>query len=141
MSTTGLKAFDSTLQSTNGWLHELMEELHWPERERAYHALRAVLHALRDRLPVGEVAALAAQLPLLLRGVYYEGWRPLEKHHRGHRLDDFLAEVGAAFPGDRDVDPEFVARTVFRVLEWHVSPGEVEGIRHVLPHELRTLLS
>ena len=58
MSATGLKAFDTTLQLTNAWLHELMEKLDWSQRERAYHALRAVLHALRDRLPVGEVAAL-----------------------------------------------------------------------------------
>jgi len=137
MSATGLKAFDSTLQLTNTWLHELMEELGWSHRERAYHALRVVLHALRDRLPVDEVAALGAQVPLLVRGVYYEGWHPADKPLKGHRRDDLLAEIGAAFRDDRDVDPETVARAVFRVLERHVSPGA--GVKQHFPEELRAL--
>ena len=139
MSATGLKAFDTTLQLTNAWLNELMEELDWPQRERAYHALRAVLHALRDRLPVGEVAALGAQLPLLVRGIYYEGWHPADKPLKGHRRAELVAEVGAAFREDRDVDPERVAQAVFRVLERHVTTGEVEGVKHLLPAELRAL--
>ncbi len=139
MSATGLKPFDTTLQLTNAWLNELMEELSWPQRERAYHALRAVLHALRDRLPVGEVAALGAQLPLLVRGIYYAGWHPADKPLKGHRREQLLAEVGAAFREDRDVDPERVARAVFQVLERHVTTGEVEGVKHLLPAELRAL--
>jgi uncharacterized protein (DUF2267 family) len=31
-----------------------------------------VLHALRDRLTVEEASDLAAQLPMLIRGLYYE---------------------------------------------------------------------
>ncbi len=139
MSTTGLKAFDATVQLTNTWLLELMEELDWPQRERAYHALRAVLHALRDRLPVGEVAALGAQLPLLVRGMYYEGWHPADKPLKGHRREELVAEVAAGFRGDSDVDPEQVARAVFRVLGRHVSSGEVEDVKHLLPDELRVL--
>ncbi len=139
MSATGLKAFDTTLQLTNAWLHELMEEMGWPQRERAYHALRAVLHALRDRLPLDEVAALGAQLPLLVRGIYFEGWHPAGKPLKGHRREELLAEVGAAFQGDRDVDPERVARAVFTLLERHVTQGEIEGVKHVLPAELRAL--
>lgn len=139
MSATGLKAFDSTLQLTNTWLSELMEGLDWPHRERAYHALRAVLHALRDRLPVDEVAALGAQLPLLVRGCYYEGWRPAGKPLKGGRRDELLAEIGAAFRDDREVEPEAVAQAVFRLLARHVTPGEIEGIKHHLPAELRAL--
>lgn len=139
MSATGLKAFDATLQLTNAWLHELMEELGWTYRERAYHALRAVLHALRDRLPVAEVAALGAQLPLLVRGVYYEGWHPADKPLKGHRREELLAEIGAAFREDRDADPERVARAVFRLLGRHVTPGEAERVKHLLPAELRAL--
>ena len=52
MSQTGLRVFDTTLQTTNHWLHELMAELGWDDRHRAYQALRAVLHALRDHLTV-----------------------------------------------------------------------------------------
>jgi uncharacterized protein (DUF2267 family) len=76
MSATGLDVFDRTLQATNIWLDDIMQELGWSDRHRAYHALRAVLHALRDRLPVDDAAHFAAQLPMLIRGLFYEGWRP-----------------------------------------------------------------
>jgi uncharacterized protein (DUF2267 family) len=75
MSATGLDVFDQTLQKTNIWLKEIMDDL-GPDRQRAYHALRAVLHTLRDRLTVEEAAHLSAQLPLLVRGIYFEGWHP-----------------------------------------------------------------
>jgi uncharacterized protein (DUF2267 family) len=73
MSSTGLEAFDKTLQITHVWLDEIMAEL-GPDRQRAYHALRAVLHALRDRWPLNLAAHLGAQLPLLVRGIYYDNW-------------------------------------------------------------------
>jgi uncharacterized protein (DUF2267 family) len=116
MSATGLKAFDSTLQLTHGWLNESSEELGWADRPRAYQALRVVLHTLRDRLTVEEVAALGAQLPMLVRGFYYEGWHPHGKPERGRKREEFLAEVGTAFRDDRDVDPEQVTRAVFQLL-------------------------
>jgi hypothetical protein len=39
MSATGLEVFDSTLQKTNIWLKELMEEMGL-DRRKAYQALR-----------------------------------------------------------------------------------------------------
>jgi uncharacterized protein (DUF2267 family) len=59
MSATGLDAFDKTLQTTNIWLQEIMEEL-GPDGQRAYKVLRGVLHALRDRLTIDEAAHLGA---------------------------------------------------------------------------------
>jgi uncharacterized protein (DUF2267 family) len=70
MSQTALPQFDSTVQTTHVWLNDILERLGWEEPYRAYHALRAVLHALRDQLPVNQLAALAAQLPMLVRGFY-----------------------------------------------------------------------
>jgi uncharacterized protein (DUF2267 family) len=134
MSQTGLTAFDHTIQATNVLLNELAERLGWPDRQRNYHALRAVLHALRDRLPVDQVAALGAQLPLLVRGVYYEGWRPAGKPAREHKVE-FLAHIRKEFPGD----PEAVARAVFTVLAKHVSAGEIKHVLGVLPPNLREL--
>jgi uncharacterized protein (DUF2267 family) len=72
MRATGLEVFDTTVQATNAWLKEIMETT-GPDRRRAYHVLTAVLHALRDRLTVDEVAQLGAQLPILVRGLYYVG--------------------------------------------------------------------
>ena len=91
---TTIKAFDTTLQLTYAWLHELAEQMGTQDRHRAYHALWAVLHALRDRLTVEEVAALGAQLPLLVRGIYYEGWHPGNKPLKTRR-EDFLAAIRA----------------------------------------------
>jgi uncharacterized protein (DUF2267 family) len=141
MSTTGLKAFDSTVQLTNAWLNELAEEMGWRDHSRAYHALRAVLQALRDRLTVEEVAALGAQLPMLVRGFYYEGWHPSGNPQRARRKEEFMAEIGEAFRDDRAVDPEQVTRAVFRLLERHVTAGEIRGVKHLLPAELRSLWS
>jgi uncharacterized protein (DUF2267 family) len=141
MSQTGLAAFDSTVQTTNVWLHEVMERLGWQDRPRAYHALRAVLHALRDRLAVEQAAALGAQLPLLVRGVYYEGWHPAGKPVKERKRETFLAHVADAFRGDPGVDPEAVARAVFGVLARHVTPGEVRHMKVTLPEEVRSLWS
>ncbi|RKZ33892.1 MAG: hypothetical protein DRQ37_08340, partial [Gammaproteobacteria bacterium] len=76
MTMTGLRVFDETVHATNTWLHEITSRLGWDDRRKGYRALRASLHALRDRMPVTEAAHISAQLPLLLRGTFYEGWRP-----------------------------------------------------------------
>jgi uncharacterized protein (DUF2267 family) len=70
-----------------------MEVLGWPNRHKAYLALRATLHALRDRLTVEEVAQLGAQLPTLIRGFYYEGWDPTGKPLRVRHKEQFLARL------------------------------------------------
>ena len=139
MSQTGLAPFDSTINTTNVWLHDIMERMDWQDRHRAYHALRAVLHALRDHLPVEEAVALSAQLPMLIRGFYFEGWHPSGKPLKERKKGDFLAHIADAFRDDRDVDPEQVARAVFDVLRKHVTIGEIKSVRHVLPAELREM--
>ena len=116
-----------------------MEELDWSDRHRAYLALRATLHALRDRLSVDEAAHLAAQLPMLVRGIYFEGWHPAGTPVRERHKEDFLAHIAEAFRATPEVDPEQVVRTVFRVLARHVTAGEVEEVRGALPKDIRQL--
>jgi uncharacterized protein (DUF2267 family) len=139
MSATGLDVFDTTLQKTNSWLNDLIKVLGWPDKHKAYLALRATLHALRDRLTVEEVAQLGAQLPMLIRGFYYEGWDPTGKPLRVRQKDQFLARIEQEFrDGDRP-DPERVARAVFTVLASRVTEGEIDDVKHVLPAEIRDL--
>lgn len=139
MSNSGITAFDSTIHTTNIWLNDVMDRMGWQEKQRAYHALRAVLHALRDRLSVDHAAALGAQLPMLIRGFYYEGWHPGGKPVKERKKEEFLAHIATDFRDDFDVDPEKVARTVFQVIAKHVSPGEIKHVKITLPGEIRSL--
>lgn len=139
MSATGLAAFDSTLQTTNIWLNEVMEEMGWSDRQRAYQALRTVLHVIRDRLSIEEVADLGAQLPMLMRGIYYEGWRPARKPGKTRKREEFLAPIGDAFRDHPEISPEGVLWAVFKVLERHVTRGEITDIKQMLPESLRAL--
>ena len=103
MPTTHPTIIDRSVEKTNVWLRDLCEELESQDRQYAYHVLRAFLHALRDRIPVDESAQLAAQLPVLIRGIYYEGWVPSHTPQTYHDLRAFLERVAAeAEPDGRD---------------------------------------
>lgn len=134
MSAPSLDVFDTTLQKTYGWLKDVMQVLGWEEdRHRAYGALRAALHALRDRLSVEEVVQLGAQLPMLIRGFYYEGWDPTGKPLRVRHKEQFLARIQQELELDTLIDAERVVRAVFAVLAQHISQGEIANVKHVLP--------
>ncbi len=139
MAMTGLEAFDTTIHKSNAWLNELMDELRWQDKRRTYQALRATFHALRDRLPVEEVAQLAAQLPMLLRGMYYEGWDPTDKPFKLRHKEEFLSRIEQELPNSEDIDVERVAQGVLALLQRHVSQGEIEDVAKVLPSEVREL--
>jgi uncharacterized protein (DUF2267 family) len=141
MSQTGVPAFDSTVQTTNIWLHDIMERLDWQDRLHAYHALRSVLHALRDRLSVDQAAAFGAQLPMLIRGFYYEGWHPAGTPSKERSREDFLAHVAQTFRDDQRSRTEDVVRAVFEVIAKHVTPGEIKHVKFALPGEIRSLWS
>jgi uncharacterized protein (DUF2267 family) len=136
---TALTAFEHTVQTTTQWLHDIEERMGWQDQHRAYLALRAVLHALRDRLTVEQAAALAAQLPMLVRGFYYEGWHPHGKPLKQRKREEFLTHVAEGLRDDPYMDSERVTEVVLDVLASHVSRGEIEGIKRSLPASLREL--
>jgi uncharacterized protein (DUF2267 family) len=136
--TTGIEAFDHSLQLTNVWLKDLMARLGTDDRHLAYLALRTTLHALRDRLAVDEAAHLGAQLPMLVRGFYYEGWRPAGKPVKEHSRDAFLAHVKAEAHA-LDFEPEPAVRAVFGLLAACISAGEIEDVKSALPGPIRAL--
>ena len=103
-----------------------------------FRALRTVLQQLRDRLPLIESVQLAGQLPMLIRGCYYENWVPSNKPEHLN-AEAFVARVAMAFPNDLTIDPEEVTRAVFNLISWHVSAGEVNDVKSCLPEDLRAL--
>jgi uncharacterized protein (DUF2267 family) len=134
-----LTILDRSVQKTNIWLRDVNCELSWFTFQRGYLALRAVLHALRDRLSTPEVAQLGAQLPIFIRGVYYDGWNPSRTPIKSRAKELFLRQVRAEFAHTRnpDVDAEAITCAIFRVLCKHISEGELQQVKHLLPHELR----
>jgi uncharacterized protein (DUF2267 family) len=138
MSTTGLEVFDRTIHKTNIWLKDLMEMLDSGNRQEAYVTLRATLHALRDRLTIEEASQFAAQLPMLIRGFYYEGWDPTGKPLKERHREEFLTHINEELR-PYEIDAEQAARAVFLVLANRISEGEIQDIEHVLPREIRDL--
>jgi uncharacterized protein (DUF2267 family) len=133
------EVFETTLQKTNIWLGELCHLLHWEDHHKAYHGLRAVLHVLRDRLPIGEVAHFGAQLPMLVRGIYYEDWKPAARPVKIKTAQEFYDAVRAKFAADRNVNPMRLTRAVMKLLDTHLSPGELEKLCSIFPPQLRDI--
>jgi uncharacterized protein (DUF2267 family) len=137
--TTGLAVFDTTVQETNLWLKGVMEGLHTDDRHLAYLALRATLHALRDRLGPEHAVHLAAQLPMLLRGLYYEGWRLTAAQTKERTRADFFEHIRGELPRSSAIDPNLAARAVFGVMWEKLDVGEVGKVIDFLPPELKEL--
>lgn len=136
---TQLPVLDHTIQLTNVWLKKLAEEHHLGERHNAYSALRAVLHALRDRLTPQQAVHFGAQLPLLVRGIYYEGWHLAEKPSGDRHVEEFLARVNAELPPAFPRDALGVTTAVFDLLWKELDPGEIAKVIGTLPVPLRVL--
>ncbi len=139
MSTFDL--FNKALQKAGAWIREIAEELDTEDEQLAYQALRAVLHALRDRLNADEAVQLAAQLPVLVRGIYFEGWDPSKTPVKARHREEFL-DLVRRHAGKYDrLDPEKAVPAVFAVLKRHVSEGEIRDVTEALPGDIRELLA
>jgi uncharacterized protein (DUF2267 family) len=135
MSATGLEVFDKTLQTTNIWLDEIMKAI-GPDRKVAWKVLSVVLHKLRDRMPLGIAAHLGAELPLLVRGVYYDQFAPAKQPTKCN-LDEFIAEVHEWLSDTRPVNAKDAVKAVFAVLSRHVPHGQIAKVQGVMPHDIR----
>jgi uncharacterized protein (DUF2267 family) len=140
MAATGLEVFDRTLQTTNIWLDEIMERI-GPDRQAAWHVLGAVLQVLRDRLPLELAVHLGAQLPLLVRGRYYDQWHLGAAPTRERSREEFLERVADGLRGMRPIDPEDAARAVFRTMAHRMDPGLIAKVTEALPRPIRALWS
>jgi uncharacterized protein (DUF2267 family) len=136
---SGHPSFDHTVQEANIWLKAVAAELHFEDRRHAYSALRAALHALRDRLQPQNAVHFGAQLPMVIRGLYYEGWRLTDKPTSDHTVDEFCASVGKELPPKFPMDARTLSRGVFRVVFERLDPGASAKVIDQLPVSLRSL--
>ncbi len=140
MTATGLENFDRTLQKTHGWLNEIGAALDADKRAE-FHALRAVLWALRDRLVIEEAFHLSSHLPTLIRGIYWEDYRPAGKLETYRTREEFLARVSDRLEGAAPMDPEAATRAVFAAMQTHVPEGEMAHVIQMVPEDVRNLFT
>ena len=139
MSAVGLEGIDHAVQQAHIWINDVEKRMGWNNKARAYRLLKTVLHALRDHLPVNEAVDLGAQLPMLIRGVYYDQWRPATTPVKDRHLESFLATIDKAFRDDPLDDTAEAAAAVFSLLSDRISAGEIADVRQELPAQLRLL--
>ena len=131
-------ALSHAVQQTQEWLKELRDNGDFPDEATAYSVLRAVLHQLRDRLTPAEAVDLAAQLPMIVRGIYFEGWQPSRTPEKVRTKREFLDGVQAKLR-PHPIAPEAAVRDVLVLLTHHCDPGEITDVVAQLPRELKDL--
>ncbi|MBD3665410.1 DUF2267 domain-containing protein [Sulfitobacter sp. TSTF-M16] len=139
MTAQGLEVIDQSVYLTHEWINELAGRLDWSSKRSALRLMRVTLHRIRDHLLVDEVAQFSAQLPVMIRGFFFESWVPKDTPIKERHAEDFIAfirhQMGetAEYRGQDDI------KCVFDLLNARISRGEVEDIRASLPQDLRDL--
>ena len=139
MSSKGLEVIDHSVQLAHEWINELAEKLGWQDQKQVLQLLRLVLTGIRDHLPHDESAGFAAQLPILLRGMYYEGWRPAKTPDPDRSKEAFVDRIEKHFTMELDFNGEEDIAAVMRFLNGKVTPGEISDVRNALPQKIRDL--
>lgn len=133
-----VSALDHAMHIAHIWVNDVAKEFDTDDREFAYRVLRAWLHTLRDRLTAEAAAHFAAQLPDLIRGIFYAGWDP------GVVPKKYDAEAYAVrFAGEANISVQDVgkaAATTTAGLLHHLSPAQLNKALDQLPSEIRVLL-
>jgi uncharacterized protein (DUF2267 family) len=138
MAMSVLEYLSGAVSEAEAWVDDVMHRLGWHDRERVYLVLLATLHALRDSLPRDEAIYVGAQLPPLLRGLYYEGWHP-DAHLTGKSRSAFLQRIHDSVHRDPGIDVEEAARVVFAALAARLPAAELEDAKAGTPEPLHNL--
>ena len=139
MSALGLKVIDKAVEDANVWINEVNAKTGWDHKQRAYRLLRQVLHVVRDHLNADEAAQLGSQMPVLVRGIYYEGWNPSKTPVTERKPEGFIQRVQEGFDTDPLGDAEQAIKAVFAVLENHISSGEMDDVKTTFTTKIRVL--
>jgi uncharacterized protein (DUF2267 family) len=138
-TSTAFDILGDAFATTEDWLADVREEFGWVSERGAYLMLRSTLHAVRDHLTVEQAARLGAALPVLVRGIYFQGWKPADPPAVATDRDAFLAWIERGCRVEPGPDPEDAARAVFNVLADRLDTDEAEMVVRSLPPDLRRL--
>lgn len=137
---TSIAAINKTVEKTNEWLTELAQKEPFQTKEQAYSLLRAVLHTLRDNLIVDQATKFIAQFPLLLQGVYYEGWDPSVSPSKERTKAAFLQHIRHEIRDvENNLELEQAVKATLQLLSSKLSPDTVDKIKQLLTKEVRVL--
>lgn len=137
MSHRTLHTFTHHAEEAQHWVNTLCDDLDWENDKRGYHLLRAVLHTLRDWLSPDELADFSAQLPLVVRGILFEGWDPAALPVIDRAREDFFARVQAECPEDLPDFPDEEVAAVLKLIDKHIASGETREMRAALRKALQ----
>jgi uncharacterized protein (DUF2267 family) len=123
--------FEIAVAEADVWLRAMMDELGTDEPAHALAALRTGLAAVRDRLTDDEIAELSARLPVIVRGLFFEGWSPGVRGASARREDSLQKDIARRQGGG--LDGERVASAILRVLARKVPFGRLGSAVRGLP--------
>lgn len=139
MSAQGLEVIDSSVQVTHEWINELAGRLDWSSKRSALRLLRTTMQHLRDHLLTNEMAQFSAQLPLLIRGIFFEGWVPKRTPIKERTAKEFIDAIETHMGQTEEYRGPEDIRRVFDLLNARLSTGEIEDVRASLPSAIRGL--
>lgn len=112
--------------------------------DRAARIFRGILHTIRHRIPKGESFRRLSQLPMFAEAVYSDQWKykpelykfRIIRQHLSERARPEIVELS-----DFNSDDEIMSATqhVLSLLSEHVSQGEMEKVKHMMPPELQSV--
>lgn len=139
MPKSGFSSLDKSTQKTKEWLHDVQDELGWEDENDVYVAFKAVIQTLRDRLPVDEAIELGDELPMVMKGIYYDGYSPRRKPEKIKNQTQFFQKVQEKSPR-REIKTEEATKGVFSTLQKKLGGGgEINKVKHNLPKDLQKL--
>ena len=138
MSANGLAVFDRTLEKTHQFINDVAEQINIEDKHTVFIGINAVLHGLRDRIPLEEAAQLGSQFPVMLAGFYYQGWKPAATPTKERSVSDFVDKIrGNLHQGEYPIEIEALIRGVFAVLSQWVTKGEIIDVANMLPKDVQ----
>ncbi len=131
--------FSKNTQKVHEWLKDINQNADWDDQNKSMAVLRATLHELRDNLLIDHIAHLSAQLPLIIRGMFFENWQPNDCPVKDRKAQIFLDAVEDQLYPYTDINIEKGVKAVLKTLSKHLSPGETAKIKNALSKEIQQL--